>query len=245
MKIKNLLAMFAIFSLVLVACDEESIINPDLTPEAPTNLQATSINDRTIALRWTASPDAGVTYVVYVYVGESNTEMSMFEGIAGTEVEITGLDEGTIYRFEVYSEDDAAMSDDYITIHWSPAARFTEDGYDEDIQLFGFESSLGSGLDLYSEDDGAPAVLSVAAKEDWDIAFDDRTPGLVGCASMINIGSGDPTSTTEIIATPFEVSSLDDVYGSQALDQAGTFAETTIGKETVSETMKLNCRMAT
>lgn len=228
MKIRNLLAMFAIFSLVLVACDEQSTINPSLTPEAPTNLEATSINENTIALRWTASVSDGVTYIIYVYVGDATNQLTMFEDITLTQVTIDGLDEGTIYRFEVYSEDDIAMSDNHVTIHWSPAARFVEDFFDEEIKLFGYQSSFGSGLDLYYAEDGAPAVLSVASKEEWDIAFDDRDGGKIGSASAIDIGSGTPSNTTEISNQVFMANSLDEVFGSQALNFQGNFTESTI-----------------
>ncbi len=236
--IKGILTLLFLSLFVFTACEETTDPEPTvLKPGAPSNLQATSQNDTTVILKWTASASASDTTKYILTVTASGQGPMAPVEIPSTETtfEVTGLEEGIIYLFEMISEfDGGAQSEGKATVQWSPASRFEQTTGNVPIRLYGHQSQFGSGLDLFFNDpdfpdDSGPEVLTITQKDRWDIAVDTRNSGLIiGSASQISLGSGDPEGTTEISDKRFQVQSLDDVFGSEALDADQTFTEQTI-----------------
>ncbi|MEN3026884.1 MAG: fibronectin type III domain-containing protein [Chlorobiota bacterium] len=161
-------------------CAEEEVAeNP---PEPPSNLQALSVNDSTVRLKWTASrsessPDFGF-YHLSVYEDATSRLVGTIRLGTQTPVDITDLRSGVIYRFELRSSwRDTTRSDARSTtaavIRWSPATRYTTLPDGSPIRLYETASTFPSGLDLEGPD-GKPRALTVAQGNEWDLCLDTR-----------------------------------------------------------------------
>ncbi len=233
----SLFAFIAILALPFASCSEESIIDPPAAdkPNPPTELMATSMNDSTVILKWTVSTSSHDSLKYILTVSENSTEVVTLtiEDAGTTTATVNNLTEGTEYTFELIAEFDGGEQSGKAVVTWSPASRFNLSDNDIEIKLWSFQSNFGSGLDLFNGDpdnpdpdfDG-PEVLVIGSKDRWDIGMSDKGQGLsIGSASKIDVGPPNtPTHVTEVSSKYFEENSLDDVFGSVALDDAATHA---------------------
>lgn len=234
LKILSLFAFIAILTLPFASCDEDTIIDPPTadTPNPPTNLMATSKNATSVILKWTESTSNHDTLKYILTI--TGTPLAPIEIAASISTYTVGeLTEGVIYTFELVAEFDGGEQSTVASVTWSPASRFNLSSNDVEIRLYSFLSSFGSGLDLFNGDpdnpdpefDG-PEVLKVGSKDKWDIGMSDKNNGLsIGSASQIDVGAGTPDHDTQVSSKYFEANSLDNVFGSEALDKVGTYTE--------------------
>ncbi|MCU0426944.1 MAG: fibronectin type III domain-containing protein [Candidatus Kapabacteria bacterium] len=163
-------AALALF--VFVACDNSGT-GPGTTvtvPAAVDSLQATSINQTTVRLRWRASATAAVTgYRVTIVntasgatIGTTNTTSTLFD--------VTGLTAGTVYAFRIQSRTADTVSTAR-EIRWSPAVRVTtmQGGA---IRIYETASGFGSGLRIQG---GTALNLTVARGNEWDLGINTRS----------------------------------------------------------------------
>jgi len=221
---KNMLILAASLALVLVltSCEESTTPNePPVAPNAPTDLMATSIDNETVGLKWTA-PSGGQTPTGYVItiVDESNSsvDLSVSSATANSAL-VNGLDEGEVYSFTVRAVNDTAKSAPTATIMWSPASRITTM-----LRLYETASTMGSGILMPST-----AGLTIGQGGQWDLCLDTRD-------DLYDIGSPTKSSYTSDEAQPkfpngdvarvtmlgkawTNVASLDNIYESADLTQ--------------------------
>ncbi len=234
LKIFGLFAFIAILALPFTSCSEDALVNSTTAdrPNPPTNLMATSKNDSTVILKWTYSTSDSDTLRYILTVNNSSLAPIEISSLVNTYT-VQGLEEGKEYDFELIAEFDGGEQSFPAKVTWSPASRFNLSDNDVEIRLYGFQSSFGSGLDLFNGDpnnpdpdfDG-PEVLVTGSKDRWDIGMNDKNGGLsIGSASMIDVGTIVPDHATEVSSESFQENSLDDVFGSQALNDVGTYTE--------------------
>ncbi len=190
--------------------------------DAPTELMARSEDETSVALKWKAVTDAA-KYVVK-YDGQEK-EVIPTPGAEYVMTTISGLDEGTVYTFDVHSISNDLNLSAATSIDWAPAYRF-ESIEANTIKLYEAASDLGSGIDLFNENDGSPAVLTVANGQDWNLGLYTKNDIVqFGSASKIPYNFGTTPEACELSQiTIAEDVTLDDLYGSQALSGA-TYTE--------------------
>jgi hypothetical protein len=213
-----------------------------------TDLMATSKDDKSVSLKWTASADANASdfmgYAIYIYpINGTAPEVPVQLAKGTTSYLATGLTEGTVYNFEVHAV--KTYGGNYLlspktAIKWSPAARFINNINDETIKVYETSSNFGSGLQLFNEAGGAPKTLKIASHTDWDL-------GVYTSGNNIWFGSASkmkaryPSSFTgtakvcQMSAKKYFVTALDEVFDSQALDQGHTFTESEVDLSTLTD----------
>lgn len=229
-------------ALFFLGCEETSAPEqpptPSSPPQPPSNLQALSVNDSTVRLRWTPSPSESNAnfgfYRLRVYDDAQGRLLDTIRLGPQTPVDITGLRSGTVYRFELYAvwrdtTRDTAQSVTAAVVRWAPAARFTTLSDGSPIRLYETDSQFPSGLD-FEGPDGKPRTLTVAQSNEWDLCLDTR----VGSWDI-----GSPRLSTYTIANPrqtlidtlrlrqqkyLQVDSLNQVFETEAFG-ASTLAE--------------------
>ena len=219
---------FAILTFALIfagfifnSCEDTTTnpIDPEV-PDAPTALMATSKDDSSVLVKWTASPsETNTLFSGYVLTVTGGTQSGPYTLTAAQNpFNVTGLDEGTIYTFSLkatYSNGEASSP---ITVQWSPASRFTLNENDAEIKIYEAASSLGSGLVIYNPISGAPKIAKVADGANWTLGLYTKDNEIaIGSPSLLNYNFGTTPGVVEIGDIYTGVSSLDDVYGSQAL----------------------------
>lgn len=164
MKSKNFLLgglMVAIMGFMAVGCNENPT-TPDDTgtaPTPPTALQATSLSETAVGLKWKASTDTGaITYKVSWRVSGSTVDSNSAD-VSGGAVTYTvqNLTAGKVYEFNVQAVRSAKLSSK-ATITWAGAKR---SGNTVSIKMYEKASPNPSGL-MLDGTSGAQAV-SVAA----------------------------------------------------------------------------------
>lgn len=217
-------------SFVLVSCNETTTPNNNTKPKpnAPTNLRATSKAADKIILKWnlsTSESDSKFTGYILEIAPGTFLPQKLQKGI--DTYMVTGLTEGTVYTFKVYSVMDSVESDTAASVDWSPATRFDTTSSGNPIRVYETASDFGSGLDLYDEVDHGPKTYTVANGAKWNLALDTRTSGqiIVASPNQVDYNYGTQPGVTEISNKAWEnASSLDDVFDSDALN-TGTFLE--------------------
>jgi len=200
-------------------------------------LMATSIDDKTVKIKWTPSDEESssnfIGYWLFVYPTNSQPGDYLEIQKGSTNYTIGGLTEGTVYNFDLYAVKNYSgktLLSQKVTIQWSPATRFITNINDDAIKLYESASTFGSGLKLYDETGGAPKGLKVSSGNEWDLGL--YTEGSViefGSAKNILQKYSSYTGTTkkvEIASQYIEANSLDEVFDSQALS-AKSFSERT------------------
>lgn len=235
-KAKIIFLAFLAMSIFLTSCEDDT--EDPVLPGAPTNLQATSIDSTTIAIKWELSADHGtegfVGYVLNVIdeTGASFVTDREILDYAFDDVEnIDGLTHGKKYTISVASVNNDGTSD-AISIEWSPAYRLNETLNNVTVRVYGAQSQNGSGLKVYTDWDGldghGPEVLSVARKAEWNLAFDD-TGGKIrfGSANEVSIGqsSDNPLYPAKLSNRYYNSTDLNSVFDSKALNKDATFNE--------------------
>jgi hypothetical protein len=233
-KAKILFLALIAMSVFLTSCEEETTDDPQLVlPAAPSNLQANSIDSNTVNIKWDLSVDDGTTgFVGYqlTVIDETGAEVISKQAIsnytAGSVVTVESLTEGMIYDFSVVAVNADGVST-ATTVKWSPAVRLNETVNEVPIKIYGMNSQFGSGIKMYSEDLDfgliGPEVLPVKRKAEWHLAFDSNNDGYkFGSADMVTIGStqDNPTNPAQLSTKVYNESALNNVFDSEALDQA-------------------------
>ncbi len=190
--------------LLFGACEESTTPQEPSTtspPQPPSNLQALSVNDSTVRLRWNPSPSESNAnfgfYRLRVYDDAQGRLLGVIRLGTQSPVDITGLRSGTVYRFELYAvwrdtTRDTSQSLTAAVVRWAPAARYTQLSDGSPIRLYETDSQFPSGLDLEGPD-GKPRTLTVAQGSEWDLCLDTR-------GGSWDIGS--PALSSYTIATP-------------------------------------------
>ncbi len=191
---------------------------------APTNLMARSENESSVALAWDKVEGASKYLVKY---GDQEKEIS-----ATTEpqmaTKITGLDEGTVYEFSVHTISADNNAGPAAKVSWAPAYRFESLDGTNTIKLYEAASSFGSGIDLYNDTDASPKILTVAESDNWNLGLYAKNNEVkFGSASKISFNWGGATPIASLISNviALENVTLDDLYGSQAMDSQVTYTE--------------------
>lgn len=241
-KFKSLLGALAMMALILTSCSDDSTnpVTPGAKPDPVASIEATSTGSTTVQLKWGASPSATDAlfkgYVVDVLKedGSPTPIASKTYGTSSSTAEITGLEEGTVYTFQIRAQFTTDSLSTAKTIKWSPATRFTQNENEKDILIFEYASDFGSGLRIFDETSKFPKNLKSSSKADWHIGIDTRNGKLIfGSASEISFGTGTPTDSTLISDKYWEASSLNSVFDSEALN-AGTFSARAVDLSTMN-----------
>lgn len=198
-------------------------------PAAPTGIMATSLDDETVGLKWTKSADADESFFGGYMLEVTPGGMAPIAIAADAEMyAVTGLDAGMEYTFELKSIwTDGDLESVPATITWSPAFRFTTDAVDQEIKVYESSSSFGSGLDLFDEALEGPKTYKTSGTNSGMINFAIKTEG-----DQIWVGSplemtynwgGDDPMDLEVGNVYENITSLDDIYDSEALNTAYSF----------------------
>ena len=220
-------------AIAIQGCETTTGPEQVFVPQPPAALYATSIDSATIALKWDHSPDYTAAefagYRVRIYNPGGITMLDTLLPASWTQVQVTGLQEGTIYTCEVAGET-ADTIGPAKQIQWSPASRFVELTTGNPIRMYESASVFGSGVDLYNPTEGGPVNLKTSSGQDWDLGLYTRDNKLI-IASPTLLKQYYPKTlpdslrATEIAAEVYtNVNSLNDVFDSEALN-AKTFAE--------------------
>jgi hypothetical protein len=177
--------VLAVAALLLAVGCEESTSPEEPTPVSPpappSNLQALSVDDSTVRLKWSPSPSESNSrfggYELRVY-NDANGSFVGKTRLQRSPTDITGLRSGTVYRFELYATwadttRDTARSRTAAVVRWSPATRYTTFADGSPIRLYETDSRFPSGLDLEGPD-GRPRALTVRDGNEWDLCLDTR-----------------------------------------------------------------------
>ncbi len=240
--LKKLAMIFALVAVVITftACEEDTT-EPTVEEPKPnpvTNFQATSVNDSTIALKWVASTSENDELFDGYYLNVENTIGTIYSETKvnplgeNEYLKIPGLIDATEYTFSIYAKFTNDSVSSIATVKWATADRF-ELNFDEDpIRVYEAVSSFGSGLDLYNEDDEAPATFTVDNAALWDLGINTSGDKLIfGSAAKLgfsSVTSDNINAVTEIaVGMPYICDNLNDVFDSEALNTK-QFAEDVI-----------------
>jgi len=205
-----------------------------------TDLMATSKDDKSVLLKWTASADADITgYGIFIYPLNGTAPEDPIQIAKGVTTYLaTGLTEGTVYNFDVHALKGNILSPKS-TVKWSPASRFIYNINDAEIKVYETKSNLGSGLQLFDATGGAPKTLKIASHTEWDLGlFISGTNIWFGSASKMKTHY--PTSFTgaakpcQMATNKYFFNSLEELFDSQALDSQ-TFSDSEVDLSTLTE----------
>lgn len=222
-KLTSLFAMILAFGFFLTSCEDDTTDpnTPGVTyPNAPTNLMATSIDSKTVAIKWTLSTsetDANFKgYVIYIdEVAQDTLDKGTYTA------SYTTLSENTEYTFKVKSIDKSGnLSEAGVSIKWAPAFRFETNINDAPIKMYvTANTDFGSGLNLLDVVGGAPKTLKVSSIEDWTLGIETKTDGVLkfGPASSLDYNTDKTLKTVYMVSTPVFANSLNEVFDSEAL----------------------------
>lgn len=237
---------FAI-AILLNSCSDTTTnpIDPDPKPEPITNLKATSVDDKTVKLKFDLSTsETNTLFQDYQLVVTPGT----FAPVSinkGTNMFVqAGLTEGTVYKFEIVARYTNGTSSTVSSIEWSPATRFVLNNNDANIYVYESTSDFGSGLRMFAPaPDNAPRTYKVANGAEWDLGLDTRNGKIIfGSATKISYSYTGTPKPTQMLDVNFEVDGLDESFDSQAMN-AGTrdskYAERTFDLTSLKPTKNL------
>ena len=238
MKFKHLLmsGMIAILAgFFVVGCEETPSDPVDTRPDAPTDLEAVTLSETSVGLRWVGAIPTGSKYDISWTNsdGSSTGEGTVNEATAYT---VNGLTNGVEYTFSVTfvnSDGDESLP---TTINWAPAPRYTEDAKISNAVIRIYEkdapstAGFGSGL-ILDPALGGPANQSVA---NGDLANIQLAADVQG--NTFSIGPSKAPEFETVFANwddfPNNVQVSDDYYLTTSLDDwysnaslAGLFTE--------------------
>lgn len=223
---KSLFAALVLAAMAFSACSESTSPagNNGNAPNAPTKLMATSKDANSILISWTPSTsESNTDFAGYWVTVTPGLFQSQLISKGQNPFSITNLTEGTVYTITVAAQNSNGDRSTAATVIWSPASRFQGS---QALQVYSYNSSKGSGINLWDASANGPKVLTVANKAQWDLGFDDQN-GMVkfGSASQVSFGSGTPTSITEVSTEYFPANSLDETFDSQAMDTYAGYSQ--------------------
>lgn len=228
-KLMSLLATVLITAFIFTSCTEEdNPVDPNTdVPNAPANISAVSKNSNTVEIKWTASTSESDAQFDGYTLSVTPGVMQYSIPAGQTTYTVSALDEGTVYTFSLTAEFSNGNSSNPAEIDWSPAGRYTET-FGDPIRIYGAESSVGSGLQLYDNVEEGPMVRTVSGSNNWNFAFDDRDGHLYfGTAGEgvieYNWKNGAPANAGEIGSVVFNAATLDEAYESYSLTDGITY----------------------
>lgn len=221
MKKFKILAMTVLFAaFAFTACEDTTTpVGPDV-PQAPTNMMATSKSDKSVLVKWNASPsETDPLFAGYVLTITGGTAMAPIALTASQNpYEVQGLTEGTVYTFTLKAKFTNDELSDPINVMWSPAARFLLNENDQPIRIYETASTLGSGLIVYDPTSQAPKSAKVANGANWTLGLYTKNSEIaISSPKLLDYSYPTTPGVVEIGNIFTGVTSLDDVYGSQAL----------------------------
>jgi hypothetical protein len=155
-------------------------------PEAVSNLQATSIDNATVRLRWTGSSAATVTGFRVTVLSSTGMVVRTLTPTSSLE-DIGNLTAGTVYTFSVQTRTrDTVSADRRIT--WSPATRIRM-ASGGPVRVYESLSTFGSGLSFQG---GVAQNRQIADAARWDIGLDTRA----NMAGQVTFDIGSPNFTS-------------------------------------------------
>ena len=195
-----------------------------IAPLAPAALRATSKDAKTVLLRWDASPsenDAKFNgYILHITgTGVGPIAPKNISKDTVQPYEVFGLDEGTVYNFELVAVSTTTAESEASKVSWSPASRFTEINANP-IKVYVKASSFGSGLDLYDATAVGPRVLTIISSDEWNLGLRDDGNSLnFGSATILTYNySGTPIKTEVSSDNWINATGLDACFDSDALN---------------------------
>lgn len=174
-------------------------------PMMVTGVVAIPTSSTSVKVWWPAGPqdDWAIFDSYYVsIVGGGNTPIQVTNADENS-YEFTGLTEGQVYTFSVYAQFVDSEVSDPAEVMSSPASRFDNMGGDDIIIFTSSTTEGGSGLDLYDAVTDGPKVLEVVNGPQWNVGFEDKTPGVLkfGSASELNYNI-QPQASAEMMMDP-------------------------------------------
>lgn len=243
-KFKILALSLFLAAFAFNACEEiTDPVDPEV-PEPASSMMATSKSDKSVLVKWTASPSETSTefdgYVLTVTGGAAMAPIALTA--AQNPFEVTGLNEGTVYTFTLKAKFKSGEVSDPVDVIWSPAARFEFNENDAPIRIYETVSSLGSGLVIYNPQTKAPKSAKVSDGASWTLGlYTKNNEVAIGSPKLLDYNYGSQPGVVEIGNVFTNVSSLDAIYGSQALS-GQTFSEKKIDLKQYSANIVLVLR---
>jgi hypothetical protein len=240
------LAVALIFTaLFFNACDNTTnpVDNTQPTPNAPTNLQASS-KDSSVMLKWTGSASESNSlfagYVLKITGGSPMAPISLTA--AQNPYEVKGLENGVEYTFSLQAKFTNDSLSTPVTIKWSPATRFTSNENGAPIRIYESASPFGSGLVIFNPSTEAPTSANIADGANWTLGLYTYNDALkIGSPKLLDYSYGTTPATVEIADVITGVNSIEDIYDSQALN-AKNFSEKVIDLKQYSSNIVLILR---
>lgn len=226
-KFKFIVLIGVALAFFLNSCDENTtnpVVDPQPKPSPITNLMATSADKETVKLKFDLSPsETNTLFKDYELVVTPGTFAPLSIPKGNNLVSVSGLTEGTVYKFEIvarYTNDSISTP---VSIEWSPATRFTANNNEAEIRIYESASSFGSGLRMFATDpDNAPRTYTIANGGEWDLALDTRNSTIIfGSATKVDYNYATQPQPTQFFDAYFEAEGLDQLFDSQAMN-AGT-----------------------
>ncbi len=211
----------------VVGCNTNDVAGP-AAPSPPSSLRAVSLSNNSVGLKWDASLDGGVTYLV-TYAGQGAVaDSGSIPGVSAQFYDVGGL-QAVPYTFYVYAVKDSVLSNP-VTVEWAPATRFdyANGGQTDPIDVYEKAAlpPLPSGLILFDPAKSGPNAVSLAQSSTTDfgavnIAVDVDADSLyIGPAYAMTqyARHADFDSTTYMSTDLWNAASLDDFYLNESLE---------------------------
>lgn len=221
---KKIFTLTALFVTLFgfYACDE--IITPDPEkPEPIVSLEANSIDNQTVGLKFEGSPSESNALFDGYYLKITPGTFPEEKIPVGSKnlYKVQGLTEGTEYTFTVYAKYTNGEVSLEKSIKWSPATR-----YSADIRVYEYASTRGSGLNL-NDASGEPTTLTIANASKWDICLDTRNDKLVIGSpkasdytdANFKFGNGQSARDLDVYNVYTTINDLDDVFDTKAINE--------------------------
>ncbi len=235
---------FAI-TILLNSCSDTTtnpIVDPQPKPQPISNMMATSVDSKTVKMKFDLSPsETNTLFKDYQLVVTPGTFAPLSIPKGNNMVQLTNLTEGTVYKFEIVARYTNDSISTVTSIEWSPATRFLLNNNDEVIRVYETASDFGSGLRMFATSpDNSPRTYKVSNGAEWDLGIDTRNSKLIfGSATKIDYSYTSTPKPTQMLDVYFEADSLNGLFDSQAMN-AGTrdskYAEKTFDLTTLNPT---------
>lgn len=215
------------FAFILNSCDNATNpIDPDPQPKPQpiSNLMATSVDNKTVKLKFDLSPsETNTLFKDYELVITPGATAPLTFPKNTNMVSITNLTEGTVYKFEIVARYTNDSISTVTSIEWSPATRFIKNNNEDVIKVYETASDFGSGLRMFAlAPDNAPRTYKVSSGAEWDLGLDTRNSKIIfGSATKIDYNYTGTPKPTQMLDVYFEADSLNGLFDSQAMN-AGT-----------------------
>jgi hypothetical protein len=206
-----------ILLLLIGACSStDNPVTPETPLKPPSNLMAYSKDKDQVGLTWTTSTDESATnfgsYQLRVKTGGTVVGGSYYPAKGSVSYTITGLTEGTIYDFVLSTKTSSGTVGDSVVVKWAPASRIVGDQSGKALQLYEWQSSKPSGLDLKNSA-GYAEMVSMAGtlKTQADVLF-----GYPYVNDKVDLGIENPAvesaslKSTKISTVTYNTNTLDD-----------------------------------